>query len=123
MISRYTLKDMGKVWSEGNKYSKWVQIEKAVALAQAELGIIPKEAAKEINEKAVFKLEEILEIEEKTNHDVIAFLTNVGSYIGESSKYLHYGLTSSDVGDTALSLQIMEAFDIIDKKIIDFNRI
>jgi len=123
MISRYTLRDMGKVWSEENKYEKWIQIEKAVALTQAELGIIPKKAAKEINENASFKLEEILEIEEKTNHDVIAFLTNVGSYIGESSKYLHYGLTSSDVGDTALSLQIVDAFDIIDKKVTDFIKL
>ncbi|MDD3519808.1 MAG: adenylosuccinate lyase [Actinomycetota bacterium] len=120
MISRYTLKEMGEVWSEENKYSKWIQIEKAVALTQAELGIIPKKAAKEINEKADFKLQEILAIEEKTNHDVIAFLTNAGSYIGESSKYLHYGLTSSDVGDTALSLQIVDAFNIIEKKVSAF---
>ena len=123
MISRYTLKEMGEVWSEENKYAKWIQIEKAVALTQGELGIIPEKAAREINDKADFRLQEILEIEEKTNHDVIAFLTNAGSYIGESSKYLHYGLTSSDVGDTALSLQIIDAFDIIEKKVAGFIKI
>ena len=123
MISRYTLKEMGGVWSEENKYAKWIQIEKAVALTQGELGIIPEKAAREINDKADFRLQEILEIEEKTNHDVIAFLTNAGSYIGESSKYLHYGLTSSDVGDTALSLQIIDAFDIIEKKVAGFIKI
>ncbi len=123
MISRYTLKEMGEIWSEENKYAKWLQIEKAVALTQGELGIIPQKAAMEINDKARFSLPEILEIEEKTNHDVIAFLTNTGSYIGESSKYLHYGLTSSDVGDTALSLQITDAFDIIEKKVSVFINI
>lgn len=123
MISRYTLEEMGQVWSEENKYAKWLQVEKAVALTQGELGIIPRKAAEEINNKAGFKLQEILEIEEKTNHDVIAFLTNAGSYIGESSKYLHYGLTSSDVGDTALSMQINDAFNIIEKKVAAFINI
>ncbi len=123
MISRYTLKDMGRVWSEENKYKKWIMVEKAVALVQGDLGIIPKKAAEEINKKAKFRLSEILEIEEKTNHDVIAFLTNAGSYIGESSKYLHYGLTSSDVGDTALSLQIIDAFNILETKANNFIEI
>jgi len=117
MIPRYTLKEMGKIWEDNNKYSKWLQIEKAVALSQAELGIIPQKAADDINSKANFDINEILKIEEKTNHDVIAFLTNAGSYIGESSKYLHYGLTSSDIGDTALSLQTVDAINIIEDKI------
>jgi adenylosuccinate lyase len=117
MIPRYTLKDMGKVWSEENKFGRWLEVEKAVARAQAELGIIPVEAAEDINNKADFEISKINEIEEKTNHDVIAFLTNVASYIGDSSRYLHYGLTSSDVGDTALSLQIIEATRLIKDKI------
>ncbi|MCL4376916.1 MAG: adenylosuccinate lyase [Actinobacteria bacterium] len=117
MISRYTLKEMGKIWEDENKYSKWLQIEKAVALSQAELGIIPEEAARDINDKACFNVNEILKIEEKTGHDVIAFLTNASSYIGESSKYMHFGLTSSDIGDTALSLQIIDAINIIEIKI------
>ena len=81
MIQRYTLKQMGKIWEDENKYDKWLQIEKAVALSQAGLGIIPEKAAEDINSKASFDINEILKIEEKTNHDVIAFLTNVGSYI------------------------------------------
>ena len=117
MIPRYTLKKMGQIWEDENKYAKWLQIEKAVALSQSELGIIPPNAAQDINLKADFDIKTILDIEEKTNHDVIAFLTNVGSYIGDSSKYLHYGLTSSDIGDTALSMQIIDAINIIEIKV------
>lgn len=116
MISRYTLKEMGRIWEEENKFSKWLEVEKAVCKAQAELNIIPKKAAEDIIARAKFDIEKIKEIENKTHHDVIAFLTNVSSYIGDSSKYLHYGLTSSDVGDTALSLQIVEALNIVRRK-------
>jgi len=116
MIPRYTSKEMGRIWSEENKFNKWLEVEKAVASAQAELDVIPREAADDINKKARFEILKINEIEKKTNHDVIAFLTNVSSHIGDSSKYLHYGLTSSDVGDTALSLQIIEAIDLIENK-------
>ncbi len=117
MIPRYTTKEMGAVWSEENKFKKWLEIEKAVATAQADLGIIPRKAADDITKNAKFEVLKINEIEEKTNHDVIAFLTNVSSYIGESSRYLHYGLTSSDIGDSSLSLQMLEAMEIIEKKI------
>ncbi len=117
MIPRYTSKEMAMVWSEDNKFSKWLDIEKAVARAQAEIGIIPLEAADDINKKARFEVSKINEIEKKTNHDVIAFLTEVSSHIGDSSKYLHYGLTSSDVCDTALSLQMLEAVYLIENKI------
>ena len=117
MIARYTLKDMGEIWTDESKYTKWIMVEKAVAQSQAELGIIPLNAAKDISEKADFDIKEILRIEEKTNHDVIAFLTNVGSYIGDSSKYLHFGLTSSDIGDTAFSMQIKDSLIIIEEKI------
>src|SRR5450830_220869 len=117
MIQRYTLKQMGKIWEDENKYDKWLQIEKAVALSQAGLGIIPEKEAEDINSKASFDINEILKIEEETNHDVIAFLTNVSAYIGESSKYLHYGLTSSDIGDTALSMQIVDAINLIEIKV------
>ena len=116
MIPRYTTKEMGAVWTEKNKFRKWLEIEKAVALAQAGLGIIPGKAADDIIKKSKFEVSKINEIEEKTNHDVIAFLTNVSSYIGDSSRYLHYGLTSSDIGDSSLSLQILEAIEIIEKK-------
>jgi len=117
MIPRYTTKEMGAVWTEENKFRKWLEVEKAVALVQADLGIIPGKAADDITKKSKFEISKINEIEEKTNHDVIAFLTNVSSYIGESSRYLHYGLTSSDIGDSSLSLQILEAMEIIEKKI------
>jgi len=118
MIPRYTLKEMGRVWSEENKFASWLEVEKAVARAQAELGIIPRRAGEEINKNARFDISEINRIEKETNHDVIAFLTDVSSYIGESSRYLHYGLTSSDVGDTALSLQIMKAANLIEGRTI-----
>ncbi|MDD5601147.1 MAG: lyase family protein, partial [Actinomycetota bacterium] len=117
MIPRYTSKEMAMVWSEDNKFNKWLDIEKAVARAQAEIGIIPLKAADDINKKARFEVSKINEIEKETNHDVIAFLTEVSSHIGDSSKYLHYGLTSSDVCDTALSLQMLEAVYLIENKI------
>jgi adenylosuccinate lyase len=117
MIPRYTSREMGFVWSEENKFNKWLDIEKAVARAQAEIGIIPAKAADDINKKARFEVSKINEIEKTTNHDVIAFLTEVSSYVGDSSKYLHYGLTSSDIGDTALSIQMLEAVYIIENKI------
>ena len=117
MIPRYTNPDMGKIWEDSSKFDYWLKIEKAVSQAQAEAGIIPPEASKDIVEKSDFDLEKINEIESRTHHDVIAFLTSVSSYIGESSKYLHYGLTSSDIGDTALSMQIIDATGIITEKI------
>jgi adenylosuccinate lyase len=116
MIPRYTNPEMGKIWKEQSKFDYWLNVEKAVSKAQAELGIIPKKASLDIIALAQFDLEKIDEIEEKTHHDVIAFLTNVSSYIGENSKYLHYGLTSSDVVDTALSLQMLDAVAIIVRK-------
>jgi len=123
MISRYTTAEMGSVWKEENKFEKWLEVEKAVCKAQSELGIIPKKAAEDIIQRARFEIKKINEIESKTHHDVVSFLTNVSSYVGDSSKYLHYGLTSSDVGDTALSLQLIEALEIIERKIKKFTGI
>lgn len=121
MIPRYTTKEMGKIWEDENKFSKWLEVEKAVAAAQADLGMIPGQAAEDINKKSQFDIKKIEEIESKTHHDVIAFLTDVSSHLGDSSKYLHYGLTSSDVGDTALSLQMIDAVNIIEKKMKNFT--
>ncbi len=123
MISRYTTKEMGEIWGDENKFAKWLKVEKAVALAQAELGMIPEKASKDINAKSRFDIKKIEEIESKTHHDVIAFLTDVSSHLGDSSKYLHYGLTSSDVGDTALSLQILDAVEVVEKKMIKFGEL
>ena len=120
MIPRYTTKEMCKIWGDENKFAKWLEVEKAVALAQAELGMIPEKAAKDINIKSRFDIKKIEEIESRTHHDVIAFLTDVSSHLGDSSKYLHYGLTSSDVGDTALSLQILDAAEVVEKKMTKF---
>lgn len=117
MIPRYTNPEMGKIWKEQSRFDYWLRVEKAVSKAQAELGIIPKKASQDITLLAQFDIEKIDDIEEKTHHDVIAFLTNVSSYIGENSKYLHYGLTSSDVVDTALSLQMLDAVAIIVQKV------
>jgi adenylosuccinate lyase len=109
MIERYTLPEMGRIWSEQNKFQKWLDIEILVCEALASLGEIPKEAAARIKEKAAFDPKRILEIEEVTHHDVIAFLTNVAEHVGDDSRFIHIGMTSSDLLDTALACQMKEA--------------
>lgn len=117
MIERYTLKDMGHIWSDQSKFQCWLEVEVAAAKAMAEAKIIPMKSYKVIAKKAKFDVARINEIELEVNHDVIAFLTSVSEYVGEDAKYLHYGMTSSDMLDTALSLQMKKAAAIIDKKI------
>jgi len=104
MISRYTRPEMGRIWDLENRYAKWLKVEIAACEAMAEEGLVPMEALKTIKEKAGFSVEKILEIEETTKHDVIAFLTNVEEYVGPDSRYIHLGLTSSDVLDTSLEM-------------------
>ena len=113
MIQRYTRPEMGKIWSEENKYNIWLEIELLVCEAQAELGIIPNNVAIELREKSKIQAERILEIEETTKHDVIAFLTNLEENVGEISRYVHLGMTSSDVLDTCFALQSRQAGKII----------
>ena len=113
MIPRYTRPEMAKIWTEQRKLETWLEIELLVCEALSELGEIPSEAVKEIREKSKFDVQQINEIEKVTKHDVIAFLTNVGESIGPLSKYLHYGLTSSDILDTSLALLLKEASEII----------
>lgn len=113
MIARYTRPEMAKIWSEENKYAIWLEIELLACEAQAALGIIPQDAVKTMREKAKVDVDRILEIEEKTKHDVIAFLTNVEEYVGEPSRFIHLGMTSSDVLDTALAVQIKQAGELI----------
>jgi adenylosuccinate lyase len=113
MIERYTLPEMGGIWSEQNKFQKWLDFEIVVCEALAELGEIPADAVERIRDKAAFTIERINEIEATTDHDVIAFLTNVAEYIGNDSRYVHLGLTSSDLLDTALSMQLNEAGGIL----------
>jgi len=113
MIERYTLPEMGAVWSEDNRFAKWLQVEIKACEAMAELGDIPREALQAIKERARFDAGRIAEIEETTKHDVISFLTNVAEYVGDEAKYIHLGLTSSDVLDTSLSLLMREAADLL----------
>ncbi len=113
MIERYTLPEMGELWTEQYKFETWLQVEIAVCQAQADLGRIPQEAVDTIKEKAKFDVARILEIEAEVHHDVIAFLTNVNEYVGDAGRYIHVGMTSSDVLDTALSLQIVASHQLI----------
>src|SRR6186713_964455 len=117
MIERYTLPEMGALWSEQNKFQKWLDVEIAVCEVHAEMGTIPRAAVEEIKARARFSVARINEIEKITNHDVIAFTTNLAESIGEASRFVHYGLTSSDVVDTANALLLREACDILLAKI------
>jgi adenylosuccinate lyase len=104
---------MGRIWSDQNKFQKWLEVEIATAAAEAEMGMIPKSAAQAIRKRAKFSVERILEIEKQVKHDVIAFTTNVAESVGREARYLHYGLTSNDVVDTAQALQVREASALI----------
>lgn len=120
MIERYTLPEMAKIWSEENQYQKWLEIEIAAAEVMAELGEIPVEAAAKIKAGARFSVERIQEIELRTRHDMLAFLEAVNENLGEEARYVHMGLTSSDVKDTATSLLLKEAGELI---IVEIKRL
>ena len=113
MIERYTNPEMGRIWTLQHEFEVMLDVEIAACEAMAELGEIPKEAAENIRAKAKFDLPRVKEIEKVTNHDIIAFLTNVAEYVGEDSKYIHKGLTSSDVKDTALGIMMKKSAEII----------
>jgi len=113
MIDRYTRPRIGAIWQDENKYRIWLEIETLAVEAQAELGDVPVEAAKAVRERGNFDVARVLEIEEVTKHDVIAFLTNVAEYVGEPSRYVHLGMTSSDVLDTCLAVQLKQAGEIL----------
>ena len=117
MIPRYNRPKIEKIWSYENKFKIWIEIECLIAEQLANLGKIPKKAAKEIRSKAKFNIKEIEEIEKETKHDLVAFINNVSSYIGESSKYFHHGVTSSDIIDTCFSIQLMQTGKIIRKQL------
>ncbi|MCP2731442.1 adenylosuccinate lyase [Limnofasciculus baicalensis] len=119
MIERYTLPEMGQLWTDTYKFKTWLQVEIAVCEAQAELGKIPAEAVEEIKAKANFDPQRVLEIEAQVRHDMIAFLTNVNEYVGDAGRYIHLGLTSSDVLDTALALQLVASLNIILERLED----
>jgi adenylosuccinate lyase len=113
MISRYTHPDMGRIWSDQRRYETWLLVETAAADAMAAAGIVPAEAARDIRERGAFDIARIEEIEQTTQHDVIAFTTAVAEHVGPSARWLHFGMTSSDVIDTAQAIQMREACDLI----------
>ncbi len=113
MIPRYTRPRMGRIWEDQNKYQRWLDVELAVMETLAQEGIIPRDAAAEIKTRAAFSVDRINEIEAEVKHDVIAFTQSVAEYVGPASRYFHFGLTSSDVLDTAMALQVAEASTII----------
>jgi len=117
MIERYTLPEMGAIWSPENKFQKWLDVEIAVCEVHAEDGIIPPDALEQIKSKAAFTVERINEIEKTTDHDVIAFTTNLAENIGDAARFVHYGLTSSDVVDTANALLLKESCEILLQKV------
>ena len=123
MIPRYSRPEMAKIWEPENKFQKWLDVEIAACEAWAELGEIPKKSLATIKKKAKFSIKRIDKIELKVKHDVIAFLTSVAENVGPDSRYIHKGLTSSDIGDTALALLMREAADIIIQDIKDIMKV
>ena len=113
MIPRYTHPEMGRIWSDQRRYETWLLVEAAAAEAMAAAGIVPAEAARDIRERGAFDIARIEEIEQVTQHDVIAFTTAVAEHVGASARWMHFGMTSSDVIDTAQALQMREACDVI----------
>ncbi len=113
MIERYTRPEMGRIWDEENKFRVWLEIELLACEAQAELGTLPKDVVAGIRSRATFNVARIREIEAEVRHDVIAFLTNVGESVGPDSRFIHLGLTSSDVLDTALAVQMKQSADLL----------
>lgn len=123
MIKRYTRPEMGTIWSDQNRYQKWLEVELAVCEAWNQLGEITPETLTRIKEKAAFSVKRIDEIEKIVKHDIIAFLSSVAENIGEESRYIHMGLTSYDIVDTALSLLITESLEIIKKELIKLKKV
>ncbi len=121
MIPRYTRKEMGQVWSEESKFSAYLEVEIAVLEAYEKLGIIPSEAVRHIKENARVDVRKIEEIEKVTNHDIIAFVEQVGETIGEFSRYFHFGMTSSDLVDTATNILLVKATNILIEDLIVFS--
>lgn len=123
MIERYTLPEMGKIWQDEFKYNTWLQIEILACEARAKMGQIPMSDVEIIKKKAQFDISRVLEIEETTKHDVIAFLTNVAEYVGPEARHIHYGMTSSDILDTALSYQMKTAGELLMKRLYDLKAV
>ena len=123
MISRYTRPEMGRIWSEENSFQKWLDVEILAAEGLARLGKVPKAAIARIRKKARFNVQRIREIESEVKHEIIAFLSSVAESIGDDARYLHVGMTSLDVMDTALAIQFKEASAILERDIKDLMRV
>ena len=123
MIDRYTTPEMARIWSDENKYETWKTVEIAVTEVLADKGEVPRESLNIIKNKAAFSVERILEIEKTTHHDVIAFLTNMAENIGPESRFIHMGMTSSDLLDTSLALLCKEAGELILNKVKKFQKV
>lgn len=123
MIERYTRPEMGKIWEESFKLDTWLKIEILACEARSQMGYISKEDLEEIKSRASYDAKRVLEIEETTKHDVIAFLTNVAEYVGPASRHIHYGMTSSDILDTALACQMKSAGEILLKDLSEFKSV
>ena len=113
MIPRYSRPEMTSIWSEQSKFQIWFEIEAHACDAMAELGMIPKDAARAVWERGGFDIDRINEIERETKHDVIAFLTSLAEHVGEEARFVHQGMTSSDVLDTTLAVQMARASDLL----------
>src|SRR5512146_387210 len=113
MIPRYSRPEMARIWEPENRFRIWFEIEAHACDAQAELGVIPKTAAEAVWSRGKFEVERIDEIERETKHDVIAFLTNLAEHVGPSARFVHQGMTSSDVLDTCLAVQLRQAADLL----------
>ena len=116
MIERYSLPEMRSLWTEKRKLEIWLEIETLACEAMAELGTIPKEDAAEIRAKGAFDIDNVREIEKRTNHDVIAFIEDVASRVGPAARWIHQGLTSSDLLDTTLAVQMLESLNLLEKE-------
>lgn len=123
MIERYSLPEMSAIWEDKFKFETWMRIEILACEARAAKGDIPLSDLEQIKSKAAFDIKRVLEIEETTKHDVIAFLTNVAEYVGQASRHIHYGMTSSDILDTTLSYQMKSAGEILLKQLYEFKKV
>ncbi|MEX0602925.1 MAG: lyase family protein, partial [Bacteroidota bacterium] len=123
MIPRYTRPAMGNIWNDENRFRIWLEIEVLACEAQSRLGVVPPEAVKTIRERAKFDVARILQIEEEVRHDVIAFLTNVGEHVGPESRFIHLGMTSSDVLDTALAVQMKQSGELLLKGLENLKQV
>jgi adenylosuccinate lyase len=123
MLERYTRPEMGRIWSEENKFRAWLEVEVAVVEAQAKVGRVPRSAAANIRKKASFNLKRIAELELVTDHDLIAFVTCMGESVGKDARFIHLGLTSTDVVDSANALMLRESADLIEAGLLDLRKV